>query len=142
MVHIPTRARVFLAGLATLALAGCPCNLVLPAGIVPIDGGPDLRVTGAYGLEGELIAPEGDTPWIFDAQSTFRTGGFSVGAPEVVVLESFPEQVIIRLPVAVPPPGSAVTQVITEVPVTASIDVSADAIFDVVIQQTCADTAP
>lgn len=131
-----TLLTVFLAG---ASLSGCFCVPVTATAVVePIPGELGYTVTGSYDLEGTITKDSPSDPdWTFDGSFVFTTGGYSVAEPEVVVMESFPEQVRITLPVTPPPPGAIVTQALEEVFVAASIYASNEAQFEVIVRTDC-----
>lgn len=129
-----------LAGLlAACTLSGCFCvPESAPAVVEPIPEDLGYLATGSYDLEGTITKDSPTDPnWTLDGSFVFTTGGYSVAAPEVEVMESFPEQVRITLPVTPPPPGAIVTQALEEVAVAASIYASNEAQFEVIVRTDC-----
>jgi len=125
--------------LLTVSLTGCFCvPIQAPAIIEPLDTGLGYTIEGSYNFEGVLFKEnESDPKWKLEGSFVFNTGGYTVAEPEVVVMESFPEQVAITLTVTPPPFGAIVTQALTEVAVSAEIYASNEADFTVKIQTDC-----
>ena len=89
------------------------------------DGGYSLK--GPYEFAGTLTYDaEG---WTLDGLFRFPSAGYHVGAVDVTVLKSLPEQVTIAIQVFGPPKDAMTAQVITEVPVVKVISVSRGAKF-------------
>ena len=122
---------------AVTALTGCPCfGPGVPAQLTPFADEPGYNLTGPFDLEGQLtLGMEG--MWELNASFLFPTSGYVVAEPEVIVRESFPEQVTFLLRVTPPPPDAVVLQVITEVPVQAVVEVDVNATFEVLVETAC-----
>lgn len=136
------RIRVF--GMASLALllAGCPCSVqFLPMTLTddPDAPTPTKIVEGPYDFMGELFVTRLllTDEWTLTGSFLFPTAGFEVGEAEIAVAESFPEQVTITIPVTPPPLGAFVAQVITEVEVFETIEVSDQATFEIQVRREC-----
>jgi len=130
---------ILLCAAAAVALSGCPCGGPgVPATLTPLEDQLGYEIDGLWDFSGTLTKPESEGGnWVLEGSFVFATGGFEVQDPEVIVRESFPEQVSVILTVVPPPPGAPVTQVITEVPVRAEIAASDEAMFEVLIRTAC-----
>ena len=95
----------------------------------PTDTG--YSFSGIYDLAATLDRTQ--EGWVLDGSFTFPTSGYTVIGPEIVVLESFPEQVIIEFTVIPPAPDEIVLQVITMETFNATIDVSDQATFTLTV---------
>ena len=120
-------------GLAlALLLPGCPCVQEIPAELTPFSGRYGYFVAGPWGFEGALTKENlGDLEWTLEGSFLFPTSGYRVLTPQVDIAESYPEQVTIRIRVLTPDPDAAVLQVLTEVPITLTIQASDLALFDI-----------
>jgi len=119
-----------------VAFAGCFCiDITTPTVMRLLDNGTGYTVEGSYNFEGTLTYSNGR--WNLAGSFVFNTGGYAVAEPDIIIMESFPEQVIVTLTVTPPPPGAIVTQVITEVPVAAQFDVSEEAEIAVFVRTQC-----
>ncbi|HNR30348.1 MAG TPA: hypothetical protein PKI11_05625 [Candidatus Hydrogenedentes bacterium] len=134
------RSAVVVAVLAAVVLSGCPCgNPDLPVTLIPLSGPFGYAVRGPYGLEGHLTKENlTDAEWRLRGSFQFPNSGYAVLGPEVLVMESYPEQVLIRLRVLLPAPGTITLPVITERPVAVDVAASNEAVFTVVVQERCA----
>lgn len=94
-----------------------------------LDGQPGggYAFKGPYGLAGTLTY--GAQGWYLAGVFQFPAGGYRVGAIDIQVMKSLPEQVQVTIYVLVPPKGAMTTQVITEEAVERSIPVSGKAQF-------------
>jgi hypothetical protein len=125
--------------LAAPVLSGCPrCDCgkgelaTANVQLTPFSGRFGYGLSGPYGFEGSLAKNQlSDAAWRLEASFTFPTGGYTVDAPVILVAESYPEQVSVSINVTPPAPGAIVTQVVTEVPVTADITASNGALFNI-----------
>lgn len=135
----PISVRVIFILIGCLTIAGCGCGapgIPVLATSAPNDDG--YLLNGVHDFEGILRRPvDAEERWVLDWRFTFPTGGYSVEDVELVVLESFPEQVHVTYTVKVPAPWEFVTQAISEVAGTERIDVSSDALFDIRIVEAC-----
>ncbi len=103
------------------------------AKLKPLEDGRGYSVEGPHGLTGTLRKESGSSEWKLEAQFTFPTAGYTVGKPVVRIAKSLPEKVSILLPVTPPAKDAAVAQVVTEVPVEASIPAHDRARFTVAV---------
>lgn len=120
-------------------LAGCPCPEITEE-ITFTQSSDGLRYTleGPYDLVGTLSKSTAeDLTWELEAVLTVPTGGYTVSAPDIVIRESFPEQVVVNIYVETPSPGEAVAQVVGFIPVEAEISASTDASFEGSIISSC-----
>lgn len=128
---------VILAVGAGLLLVGCPCDETAVT-LTPLSGPFGYHFEGPYDLQGNLTKDSPDAAeWELNGKFVFPTGGYTVLPPEITVAESYPEQVTILLRVREPLPGAPVTQVVTEVPVTAVISASNEAAFSMKVVRIC-----
>jgi len=121
------------------ALAGCPCgNPELPVTLIPLSGPFGYAVEGPYGLTGHLTKDNlTDATWHLRGTFAFPNSGYAALGPDVQVMESFPEQVVIRLRILKPNPGTITLPVITEAQVALDVDASNQAVFTVVVEERC-----
>ena len=136
-----TRHRIAVLALwvgAALLLSGCPCGEETQAELAPFSGRFGYFVEGRWGFEGALTKEyPGDAQWVLEGAFQFPSSAYIVLPPEVQVAESYPEQVYVRISVLTPPPGQVVLPVITEVPVTVTIEASDRAEFDIWFAPLC-----
>lgn len=114
------------------ATAGCPCPCHNNANVemTPFSGRFGYGLEGPHDFVGALTKEAlTDANWSLEGEFTFPTGGYTVGEPEVMIAESYPEQVRVTIEVTPPAPGTIVTQVVTKVPVSAQIPASNEATF-------------
>ncbi len=85
---------------------------------------------GPLGLQGTITkaSPE-DAEWVIEGSFLFPTGGYTLLAPEIVVAESMPEQIFLRLNVLTPSPNAVVTQALEERPFSHRVAASNEAAF-------------
>ena len=122
--------------LAAVSLCGCP-TIARDVTLTPFAEGLGFTISGPYGLEGTLTKDEASGGnWVLDAWFAFPSAGYEVGEVEVVVGESYPEQVWITIPVSAPGPGCGCAAVITVVPVQTTIQVSDGASFSIEVRET------
>ncbi len=118
---------------AGLLLSGCPCSETTVT-LTQLSGRFGYCFEGPYGLQGTITKTNlNDPEWLLEGMFVFPTSGYTVDPPEIAIAESFPEQVSIRLRIFAPPPGSAVLQVVTEVPFSTAINASNQATFNMVV---------
>jgi len=91
------------------------------------EGGYALK--GPYDLAGTLAFAE--ATWSLEGVFRFPTSGYRVGAVDVNVLKSLPEQVTVVIHLLAPPKDAVAAQVISEVPIVKAITVSSRARFTV-----------
>lgn len=129
-----TRAGVWTAALLSLcAIAGACCSAAPEAQRVDQDVVLDSRSEGGYSFKGPYglggtLTYKADG-WALEGVFQFPTGGYRVGAVDVSVMKSLPEQVQITIYVLTPPKGAMTTQAITEEAVATTIAVSSKARF-------------
>ena len=129
---------MLLAGLVlgSCVLAGCPCGEEMPVELTPLSGPFGYHVEGPWGLEGTLTKAElTDAVWRLEATFQFPSSGYTLLAPQVMVAESYPEQVSIEIPVL--QPEGVVLPVITERQVVVEVPASNEAEFDIVVAPYC-----
>lgn len=121
------------------AFTGCPCGGGnLPVELTAFSGRFGYYLEGPYGFTGALTKEAlTDPEWVLEGTFQFPSSGYTVLAPDVQIMESFPEQVRVTLRVLLPPPNAAVLTVITEGPVYVLIPASERATFDVAVQEYC-----
>ena len=119
---------------AALLSTGCPCprcNDTLVQ-MTPFSGRFGYYLEGPYNFVGSLTKENlTDQNWRLEGEFAFPTSGYTVGEPDVRIMESFPEQVFVTIEVTPPPPRLCVIQVITNVTVTAAIPASNQAQFTI-----------
>ncbi|HEO70420.1 MAG TPA: hypothetical protein ENN80_04095 [Candidatus Hydrogenedentes bacterium] len=126
-------------GVGVLACAGmlCSCPPVSCDGnvnLIPFSGRYGYALEGPYDFVGSLTKDAlTDPEWQLQGTLTFPTGGYRVGAIEVRIQESYPEQVRVRIPVTPPPPGVVVIQVLETISVERAIKASNQALFTLCI---------
>ncbi|MFH0824446.1 MAG: hypothetical protein V2B18_16960 [Pseudomonadota bacterium] len=102
--------------------------------LIPLSGRFGYSLEGPYGFTGSLTKEAiTDADWCLEGDFNLPTAGFAVSEPVVRVAESYPEQVFVTITVTPPAPDSVVAQVITQVPVTAVITASNEAVFTIEI---------
>jgi hypothetical protein len=121
-----------------LLFSGCPCDFSVPALVLPLPGNAGYGFSGLWELRGSITRGEGGAPWAVHWEITFPTGGYAVEVEDVLIAESFPEQVRIIFRVTPPPPGSIVTQAIVTEEGDFTVDVDANATFKVEVKTGCA----
>lgn len=128
---------VFLA--AAALLSGCPCGTdELPVTLTAFSGRFGYYLSGPYGFDGSLTKENlGDAEWTLEGTFQFPTSGYAMLGPEILVMESYPEQVTVRMRVVPPPAGSVVLQVITPRTVTYKITASDQAAFTISVEEYC-----
>lgn len=103
--------------------------------MMELSGRYGYALQGPYGFAGTLTKESLNAKeWQLEAKFTFGTSGYRVAKVDAVVMESYPEQVRITIPVTPPPPDAMVAQVITEVPVSERIVASDRAVFRIVVK--------
>ncbi len=123
---------------SVLVLPGCPCGEEVTAELAPFSGRFGYGVTGPWGFQGALTKEyPGDAEWLLEGTFQFPTPGYTVLGPEIQVMESFPEQVFIRINVLTPAPGTILPQVITEAPFSRTVPASDQATFEIVFTPRC-----
>jgi len=128
---------VILAFGSGLVLSGCPCGEEAVT-LTPLSGPFGYHFAGPYDLQGNLTKDSlEDAEWELNGKFVFPTGGYTVMQPEITIAESYPEQVTIVLRVREPLPGRPVTQMVMEVPVTAVISASNEAVFSMKVVRIC-----
>lgn len=135
-----TRCALSLAVLAGVgALAGCPCgDPALPVTLFPLSGPFGYGLQGPYGLVGNLTKDNiTDATWHLRGTFAFPSSGYAVLGPDVQVMESYPEQVLIRLRILKPNPGTITLPVITEADVAVDVDASNQAVFTIMVEERC-----
>jgi len=86
------------------------------------------------GFEGTLVKHDVNSrAWDLEGTFHFPTRGYTVGTPEIEILESWPEQVYVRIPIWSPKVITFVCNSDTEVPVNATIAAAANAEFKVLV---------
>lgn len=120
-------------------LSGCPCGTgSTPVQMTAFSGRFGYYLAGPYGFEGALTKSDINSPtWTLEGTFQFPTSGYSVLGPSILVAESFPEQVTIRMRVLLPPEGSAQLTVITPVTVRYTVDASNQASFNISVEELC-----
>lgn len=126
-----------------LALTACPSSVdrggapmpsgAEPAAVEPASGETAFAVSGPHGLSATLRYQEQSGEWVLDGHFTVPTGGYNASLARVDIVRSAPEQVRVVLALELPPPDALVTQVVTDLPVHARIEASAEARFEVFV---------
>jgi hypothetical protein len=135
---------LFRAGLALLVVlvaGGCPpkdCGqgneTTTDVTMTPFSGRFGYGLSGPIGFVGTLTKDQlTDPAWHLEGSFSVPTGGYAVEAPEIIVAESYPEQVSVTLRVTVPAPDAIVTQMAGVIPVAADITASNEAKFTIQI---------
>lgn len=122
----------------TVLLAGCPCDFTVPALLLPLPNAAGYGFSGLWDLRGSITRGEGNAPWAVHWEITFPTGGYEIEVEDVLIAESFPEQVRIIFRVTPPPPGSIVTQAIVTEEGDFTVQVDTNATFKVDVKTGCA----
>lgn len=121
-----------------LFLSGCPCENPTEGELTPFSGRYGYYVEGPWGFEGALTKETlDDAEWKLEGSFQFPTSGYLVMPAQIEILESYPEQVHITFQVFAPGSNQMVLQVISEVPVEATIAASNEAVFSVSFQSMC-----
>ncbi len=103
-----------------------------PVRMMPFSGRFGYGLAGAFGFTGSLTKQAlTDPAWLLEGTFTFPTGGYAVALQEILIAESYPEQVSVTIVVTPPPPNVPVPQVITQASVTAEIAVANGATFKI-----------
>jgi len=103
-----------------------------PVQMLPFSGRFGYGLSGAFSFTGTLTKQALTEPaWYLEGTFTFPTGGYAVGEPNIIVAESYPEQVSVTLGITAPPPDAMVTQVITQASISADIAVANGATFKI-----------
>jgi hypothetical protein len=135
---------VFTVGVTLSALAGCPCGTqTLPVELTPFSGVFGYRLDGPYGFEGRLTKDSlDDADWVLEGTFYFPDSCYTVLGPQIIVRESFPEQVDVTMRVMLPRPDLGCLTVITEVPVSYRIRASNQAQFQIAVKEYCWSPTP
>jgi len=115
------------AGLFSIAtiLSGCLVGPPSEVTLTPLSGRYGYHFEGALGLTGTITKNNlNDADWVLEGRFVFPSSGYTTFAPDITVMESYPEQVLVKFHVVSPPDGVVVLPVLTEVPVRATISAS------------------
>lgn len=86
------------------------------------------------GFEGTIVKHDVNSrAWDLEGNFSFPSRGYTVGTPEIEIVESWPEQVYIRIPIWSPKVLSFVCNSDTDIPVDATISAATNAEFKVLI---------
>jgi hypothetical protein len=123
-----------------LALAGCPGMVRVMTAEVTLwerteTEAVDYGFSGRYDLSGTLVWTADTGEWEMEGSFTFPTGGYSVLPADILVAESFPEQVFITLKVLQPAPGAITTQALEEQAFSRTFQASSEARITMVLQE-------
>jgi hypothetical protein len=135
-------ACVMVSAIMVAVTAGCPyatTPVKSEVPLVPEVGG--YTFTGSLGLEGALTYDADAGAWKLKGSFTFPTGGFTLHPVEVVVMESYPEQVRVVFRITKPGPGAMVTMALVEAPFEEQIAVSREATFTLETKETVGQTS-
>jgi len=135
-------AYVMVSAIMVAAVAGCPngtASVKSEFPLIPEGGG--YTFTGSLGLEGTLTHDADAGAWMLKGSFTFPTGGYTLHPVEVVVMESYPEQVRVVFRVTKPGPGAMVTMALVEAPFQEQIAVSREATFTLETKETVGQTS-
>ncbi|NLN92072.1 MAG: hypothetical protein GX130_02025 [Candidatus Hydrogenedens sp.] len=101
--------------------------------LTPLEDGTGYSLySSVYGLQGTLTKkPDSKEPWKLEGKISLPSSGYNLKEPEILVAESYPEQVSITLTVVPPPRGTIVLPAFFWYSFEAEIQASAEAQFSV-----------
>ena len=114
--------------------------------VAPMKDGLGYTIRGSFGLAGTITkaAPE-DPEWTLAAEFAFETGGYIVGAPYVTAVQDMviglqsatlregSGEVLVNIPITMPPKDATLAKGIHKVPVSAKVRAGKDARFTILL---------
>lgn len=102
-----------------------------PVELTPFSGRFGYGLAGPFDFTGELTKDSLEDPaWRLTGTFNFPSSGFEVLEPEIIIRESYPEQVSVTFRINAPAPDAPVLQVYTSITVSAEIAVANGATFE------------
>lgn len=103
-----------------------------PVELIPFSGRFGYGLSGPFDFTGELTKDTlEDAAWRLTGTFNFPTSGYELLEPEIIIRESYPEQVSVIFRINAPAPDAPVLMIYTSVTVSAEIAVANGATFDI-----------